>query len=52
MFDIIKAVADAGVAVMCHVAQVPHHVHRYGGYNMQGKSAEDPLHIIDNARAI
>lgn len=52
MFDIIKAVADAGVPVMSHVGLLPHYVHRYGGFKMQGKTAEDALHIIDNARAI
>lgn len=52
MFDIIKAVADAGVPVMSHVGLLPHYVHRYGGFKMQGKTAEDALHIIDNAKAV
>lgn len=52
MFDIIKAVADAGVPVMSHVGLLPHYVHRFGGFKMQGKTAQDALHIIDNARAI
>ena len=52
MFDIIKAVADAGVPIMSHVGLLPHYVHRYGGFKMQGRTAEDALAIIDNARAI
>ncbi len=52
MFDIIKAVADAGVPVMSHVGLLPHYVHRHGGFKMQGRTAEDALRIIDNARAI
>jgi 3-methyl-2-oxobutanoate hydroxymethyltransferase len=52
MFDIIKAVADAGVPVMSHVGLLPHYVHRYGGFKMQGKTVEDALAIIDNAHAI
>ena len=52
MFDIIKAVADAGVPVMSHVGLLPHYVHRYGGFKMQGRTAEDALKIIDNAKAI
>ena len=52
MFDIIKAVADAGVPVMSHVGLLPHYVHRYGGFKMQGRSAEDALAIVDNAVAI
>ncbi len=52
MFDIIKAVADAGVPVMSHVGLLPHYVHRFGGFKMQGGTAKDALEIIDNARAI
>jgi len=51
-FDIIKAVADAGVPVMSHVGLLPHDVHKYGGFKMQGRTAEAALEIIDNARAI
>jgi 3-methyl-2-oxobutanoate hydroxymethyltransferase len=52
MFDIIKAVADAGVPIMSHVGLLPHYVHRYGGFKMQGRTAAEALRIIDNARAI
>ena len=52
MFNIIKAVADAGVPVMSHVGLCPHFVHRYGGFKMQGRTAEDALKIVDNAKAI
>ncbi|MBX2880898.1 MAG: 3-methyl-2-oxobutanoate hydroxymethyltransferase [Granulosicoccus sp.] len=37
---------------MSHVGLLPHYVHRYGGFKMQGKTVEDALHIIDNAHAI
>ena len=52
MFDVIKAVADAGIPVMSHVGLLPHRVHLAGGFKMQGRTAEDALTIIDNARAI
>ncbi len=52
MFDIIKAVAEAGVPVMSHVGLLPHRVHLLGGFKMQGRTCEDALRIIDNARAI
>ena len=52
IFDIIKAVADAGVPVMSHVGLIPHHVHKHGGFKMQGRTANDALQIIDNAKAI
>ncbi len=51
-FDVIKAVADAGVPVMSHVGLLPHYVHRYGGFKTQGRTAEAAMEIIDNARAI
>ena len=51
-FAIIKAVADAGVPVMSHVGMCPHFVHQYGGFKLQGRTAEDALEIIDNACAI
>ena len=51
-FDIIKAVADAGVPVMSHVGMCPHFVHQYGGFKLQGKKADDAMRIIDDARAI
>ncbi len=51
-FAIIKAVADAGVPVMSHVGMCPHFVHSYGGFRFQGRTAEEALVIIDNARAI
>ncbi|MEM7058186.1 MAG: 3-methyl-2-oxobutanoate hydroxymethyltransferase [Pseudomonadota bacterium] len=49
---VIKAVADAGVPVMSHVGLLPHRVHMLGGFKMQGRTAEDALNIIDNAKAI
>lgn len=52
MFDIIKAVANAGVPVMSHVGLLPHRVHMLGGFKMQGRTAEDALKIIDDAKAI
>ena len=50
--DVIKAVADAGVPVMSHVGLVPHHIHRFGGFKMQGKTAKDAIEIIKDAKAI
>ena len=51
-FDIIKAIADAGVPVMSHVGMCPHFVNSYGGFKLQGRTAEDALKIVDNAKAI
>lgn len=49
---IIKAIADAGVPVMSHVGLCPHFVHQYGGFRLQGKTAEEALALIDDGIAI
>lgn len=51
-FHLIKAIADAGVPVMSHVGMCPHFVHQYGGFKLQGKTADDALKIIDDGVAI
>lgn len=52
MFQIIKAVAESGVPIMSHVGLTPHFVHRLGGFKMQGKTADEAIRIIENAKAI
>ena len=49
---IIRAIADAGVPVMSHVGMCPHFVHQYGGFKLQGRTAEEALRIIDDGIAI
>jgi 3-methyl-2-oxobutanoate hydroxymethyltransferase len=49
---IIKAIADAGVPVMSHVGMCPHFMHLYGGFKLQGRSAEDAMRIIEDGLAI
>lgn len=51
-FPVLKAIADAGIPVMGHVGMCPHFVHQYGGFRLQGKTAESATRIIDDARAI
>ena len=51
-FTIIKAIADAGVPVMSHVGMCPHFVHQYGGFRLQGKTAEEAMKVIDDGLAI
>ena len=51
-FEIIKAIADSGVPVMSHVGMCPHFVHQYGGFKLQGKTAEEAMKVIDDGIAI
>ena len=50
--DIIRAVSSAGIPVMSHVGLLPHRVHLYGGFKLQGKNADDAINIIEDAIAI
>ncbi len=49
---VIRAIADAGVPVMSHVGMCPHFVHQYGGFKLQGRTAEEALKIIEDGIAI
>jgi 3-methyl-2-oxobutanoate hydroxymethyltransferase len=49
---IIKAIADAGVPVMSHVGMCPHFMHQYGGFKLQGRTAEEALRIVEDGIAI
>jgi 3-methyl-2-oxobutanoate hydroxymethyltransferase len=49
---IIRAIADAGVPVMSHVGMCPHFMHQYGGFKLQGRTAEEALSMIEDGRAI
>jgi 3-methyl-2-oxobutanoate hydroxymethyltransferase len=48
----IRAIADAGVPVMSHVGMCPHFMHQYGGFKLQGNTAEKALRVIDDGVAI
>ena len=49
---IIKAMADAGIPVMTHIGMAPHYIHTYGGFKIQGKTAEDAVRIVEDALAV
>jgi 3-methyl-2-oxobutanoate hydroxymethyltransferase len=51
-FAVLKAIADAGIPVMGHVGMCPHFMHTYGGFKVQGKTADAAAAIIDDAIAI
>jgi 3-methyl-2-oxobutanoate hydroxymethyltransferase len=51
-FVVLKAIVDAGIPVMGHVGMCPHFMHQYGGFRLQGKTAESAARIVDDARAI
>lgn len=50
--DVIRAIAASGVPVMSHVGMCPHMMHHYGGFKLQGRTAEAASGLIEDGRAI
>ncbi|MFO0774576.1 MAG: 3-methyl-2-oxobutanoate hydroxymethyltransferase [Nitrospiraceae bacterium] len=50
--DRIQALTRFGIPVMGHVGMTPQSVNQYGGYKVQGRSAERANAILDDARAV
>ena len=48
----IEAILDAEIPVMGHIGLTPQSVNAMGGFKLQGKSAEDARHLIDQAVAL
>ena len=48
----IRAIADASIPVMGHVGMTPQSVNAFGGFKVQGKSAEDAKRVIADAKAV
>ncbi|MCH4889011.1 3-methyl-2-oxobutanoate hydroxymethyltransferase [Acidaminobacter sp. JC074] len=52
MVDKIKALVAAKIPVVGHIGLTPQSVNMFGGFKVQGKSAEQAQAIIDDARAL
>jgi 3-methyl-2-oxobutanoate hydroxymethyltransferase len=50
--SIIAAMVEAEIPVMGHVGLTPQSMHRFGGFRVQGKSAETALAIVEDAMAV
>lgn len=48
----IKAILEAGIPVLGHLGLTPQSVHKLGGFNAQGKTAEAALSILDDALSL
>lgn len=48
----IRAIVDAQIPVMGHLGLTPQSVNRFGGFKVQGKSAEDAERILADAKII
>jgi 3-methyl-2-oxobutanoate hydroxymethyltransferase len=48
----VKAIIDSGISVMGHIGLTPQLVTKFGGYKVQGKSAESARQLIADAYAL
>lgn len=49
---ILKALVDAGIPTASHIGLTPHTVANFGGFRIQGKTAEVAMKILEDALAI
>ncbi len=50
--SIIKALTSNSIAVVGHIGLMPQYVRSEGGYKVRGKSEEDTLKLIEDAKAV
>ena len=50
--EIAKAIVDSGISVMGHIGLTPQSVIQFGGYHVQGKSAESARRLITDAKKL
>ncbi|MFQ5414514.1 MAG: 3-methyl-2-oxobutanoate hydroxymethyltransferase [Phycisphaerae bacterium] len=46
----VEAMAAASIPVMAHLGLKPQSIHSVGGYKVQGRSARDAQHIVEDAK--
>ncbi|NDF06679.1 MAG: 3-methyl-2-oxobutanoate hydroxymethyltransferase [Betaproteobacteria bacterium] len=49
---ILKAMVDAGIPTASHIGMTPHTVAVFGGFRIQGRTAESAMKILEDAFAI
>ena len=49
---ILRAMVDAGIPTASHIGMTPHTVAMFGGFKIQGKTAETAMKILEDAFAI
>ena len=50
--DAVRALVDAGIPVMGHIGLTPQRVHQFGGFRMQGRTAEAARRLVEDALAL
>lgn len=50
--QILKALVDAGIPTASHIGLTPHTIANFGGFKIQGRTAEAAMKILEDALAI
>lgn len=50
--DLVSAIVNSGISVMGHIGLTPQSVTQFGGYRVQGKSAESAKQLISDALSL
>src|SRR3954468_13789921 len=50
--ELVRRLVAAGIPVMGHVGLTPQSVHAFGGFKLQGRTAEQRARIIEDARVV
>lgn len=50
--EILKALVSAGIPTASHIGMAPHRVAIYGGFRIQGRTAQSAMEILEDALAI
>jgi len=52
MASVVKLLVDNGVPVMGHIGLTPQSIHKFGGYKVQGRTAEAVKKLMEDAEAL
>lgn len=50
--QLVKRLVDEEIPVMAHIGLTPQSVHKLGGYRVQGKTTDDALRLIEDAKML
>lgn len=50
--DLVRRLVDEEIPVMAHIGLTPQSVHKLGGYRVQGKTTDDAMKLIEDAKML
>ncbi len=52
MLEVVERLVEIGIPVMAHLGLLPQSVHQLGGFRQQGRSEQDALRLLEDAKAL